>query len=64
MAGVFLSSCSVSKNLAKRGKEKAQPSKECRCSGWVGSTMEKLGGKDTKSRDWERSLWRETQMRS
>lgn len=65
MAGVFLSSCSLGKDLAKRGKEKAQPStRSCPCSGRVGSTMEKLGGKDTKSRGWERSLWRGTQMRS
>lgn len=37
-------------------KEKAQPSEECPCSGWVGSTVEKLGGKVTKSRDFKRSL--------
>lgn len=56
MAGAVLSSCSLSKDMVKRGEEKVQPSKECPYSGWIGSTVGKLGGKDTKSRDWERSL--------
>lgn len=62
MAGAVLSSCSLSKDMVKRGEEKVQPSKECHYSGWMGSTVGKLSGKDTKQGLGEKP-WRDTGMR-